>query len=188
MITFVVPSLGRPTLAATVRSLKNQQDPDWKAIIVFDGAKSTITDETDSRITAVEIQKVPTPNAGDVRNFGIRSVTTEWTGFVDDDDTLLPHYITQLKYELNRTDADVVIFQMRYSNGGILPPIEYETFYEGCVGISFCLKTDLAKQFLFNPSCIEDYDLLNRLRTAGKRIHISHNVTYLVRPTTDIVL
>ena len=40
LITFLVPSSGRSTLAITLDSLQRQDDPTWLAIVMFDGIVS----------------------------------------------------------------------------------------------------------------------------------------------------
>ena len=42
LITFIIPSIGRPSLQRTINSLMDMKDPDWKAIIVFDGINPTL--------------------------------------------------------------------------------------------------------------------------------------------------
>ena len=37
IITFIIPSIARLTLLRTVESLKNQTDPNWRSIIIYDG-------------------------------------------------------------------------------------------------------------------------------------------------------
>lgn len=38
-ITFIIPSINRETLSRTIDSLFKQSNPNWKAIIIFDGVK-----------------------------------------------------------------------------------------------------------------------------------------------------
>lgn len=42
IVTFIIPTIGRDTLSKTIDSLINQTNPNWKAIIVFDGIPSNI--------------------------------------------------------------------------------------------------------------------------------------------------
>ena len=53
LITFIIPTIGRHTLSKTLDSLINQTNPNWKAIVIFDGITSTIQN-TDPRIRIIE--------------------------------------------------------------------------------------------------------------------------------------
>ena len=66
--------------------------------------------------------------------------------------------------------------------GRIVPPLNYNSIVIGEVGISFAYKRSLIKEgFLFEPSSIEDFNLLKKMEMAKKRIVFSPFVTYLVR-------
>ena len=185
-ITLIIPTIGRDTLSGTLESLIAQTNPDWKAIVVFDGISPTIS-APDPRIHLMEIPKKG--NAGFVRNEGIKVATTEWIGFVDDDDTLTPDYVECFKHEKRR--ADVIIFRMKKPDGTIFPLPNDTDFKFMEVGISFCYKRTLAinrKLFFKNvegliPGICEDWGLLDRLRNTLVNIYLSQNITYLVRPT-----
>ena len=121
IITFIIPTIGRITLQRTINSLLAMNDPDWKAIVIFDGIDPTINN-TDSRIKLIKINKTGVSNnAGSIRNIGINLAETQWVGFVDDDDTLRSNYVTNLKNHIKNNKPDVIIFRMQYINGMILP-------------------------------------------------------------------
>ena len=197
LITFIIPTVGRHTLERTIQSLQKLYNPNWKAIIVFDGVQPTIT-VTDPRIKSIETEKHGFENcAGEVRNIGMKLVDTEWIGFVDDDDIVLPNYIDALIYE-NQSYPDVIIFRMSYHNllhnkynirirkqEIITKPaatdLDFKIFE---VGISFSIKSKLVlnEGFKFEPSKTEDLYLLDKLRSANKKIILSKAITYVVRP------
>jgi len=178
-ITFIIPSLGRPTLQLTLNSLKMQTDTNWKAIVVFDGVSPNISN-SDPRVAFISIPKKGL--AGLVRNEGIRMATTEWVGFVDDDDVLTSDYVEHFNRE--KQNMDVVIFRMKTPENIIYPPVDHTDFHQNYVGISFCMRTSLSKQenvWFTSHKVYEDFVLLDSLRSAGKRISISKHVTYLIR-------
>ena len=181
-ITFIIPSINKPSLERSLTSLKNQTNPNWNAIVVFDGVPTTF-ENTDNRIQFITINKKGNGYAGYVRNEGIKYVKTEWVGFLDDDDTLTSDYVEKFHLELEK-QADVIIFKMKYTDGLVLPLEDHTTFIQNNVGISFCLKTSIfqIEGIQFNQCEIEDFDLLNRLREQNKKIVISDHITYLVRP------
>ena len=52
IITFIIPSLNRFTILNSIESLKNQTNPNWKCIIIYDGVDGTPFD--DERITIIK--------------------------------------------------------------------------------------------------------------------------------------
>jgi glycosyltransferase involved in cell wall biosynthesis len=183
LITFIIPTIGRPTLLRTVQSIQHQTLGLWKAVIVFDGMIPTINLD-DERIQIISVPKCGLVNyAGQVRNEGIKLATTPWIGFVDDDDILSPDYIQHLQHHIKQQDPEVVIFRM-YGYDKVYPPHGAIDFYKNQVGISFCLQRDLCTRdgvwFVLGPT--EDFDMLDQLRNLQKRIFISPHITYYIRP------
>ena len=183
-ITFIIPSIGRKTLSRTIKSLENQTLGNWKAIIVFDGVKSTIS-VTDKRISIIEISKkgIGVNSAGNVRNVALEQVDTKWVGFVDDDDTLSEDYVECLYKNTNLfKDVNTFIFRMFYENGRILPRFEDDNFYMDNVGISFAVKTNFYKNknLYFIPSVREDFYYLDEIRKLNEPIIILENIGYYV--------
>lgn len=140
VITFIIPSLNRPTLGRTVDSLIAQTDPRWLARVVYDGVEGPSFPDT--RLTSWTGPKLGKPHmAGPVRNLAwfFEDITTPWLGFVDDDDSLCPDYVSRLDDEY-----DLIVFQM-LMGGKLLPEISQNkripTLRPGNVGISFAVKT-----------------------------------------------
>ncbi len=184
LVTFIVPSVNRPTLKKALQSLKNTQSASWKAILVLDGVDSRLTqDDLCDKIKVVNIPKTGFSNcAGAVRNKGIAMVDTEWTAFLDDDDEITSDYIYRLQQEAKaHPHAEVILFRMIAGNE-LLPPKPQISLHD--VGISFAMKTHLAQNqgFVFKASPQEDFDLLHALLSKGKNVHVSDFCTYLVRP------
>ena len=185
LITFIIPSLGRPSLKRTLDSLIAQTSPKWKAIVVFDGIGPNIN-SPDPRIQIMTTSKKG--HAGFVRNEGIKVATTEWIGFVDDDDVLTPEYVETFLKEKEHYEA--IIFRMKATDGRILPVPGDTDFKLLEVGISFCMKRTLAlnrKMIFRNKPRIawglcEDWTLLEDIRANGFRIKMSEAVTYICRP------
>ena len=184
-ITFIIPSIGRETLSRTIKSLENQTLGNWKAIIVFDGIKSTIS-VTDDRISIIETEKkgISFNSAGNVRNVALKQVYTKWVGFVDDDDTLAEDYVECLyKNTTIFKDVNTFIFRMAFQDGIILPKFEDDNFYINNVGISFAVKTKFYKNknLYFTPGETEDFYYLDTIRNLNEHIIILENIGYYVR-------
>lgn len=136
MLTFIIPSKGRPTLANTIASLfimgRYQEHLQWNAIIAFDNVEPTISNQKHSNIKAVVTPSKlgeGVNSAGKVRNYAVEQNTwfneiqDLWYAFVDDDDTVHEQYITYVTSILRKHnwDLDLIIFRMQYQDGTILP-------------------------------------------------------------------
>jgi glycosyltransferase involved in cell wall biosynthesis len=183
-ITFIIPTIGRPTLQYSINSLLNQTNSNWKAIIVFDGIEPTLTID-DPRITIIKSEKlgIDKNSAGNVRNFGINYADTEWVAFLDDDDCLKKSYVDIFYNELLFGNNDIIIFRMYgLDQSTILPRHESSNFYLGEVGISFAAKKhifDSGTKFI--PSSAEDFYFLDDCRNKGYKIMISPYLLYFIR-------
>lgn len=181
-ITFIIPSLNRSTITRTVDSLLNQTNPNWNAIILYDGVVGTVFD--DERIKTLDIPKTglvgpANGQSGLVRNVGIKMVKTEWIGFLDDDDTIHPNYVKTLneKYLNN----DFVVWRMKYQNGLIVPPLFSNDLFFGGVGISFCYKNKFDNLLFDNNRDGEDFDFLMKLKSLTNKWVITPEILYNVR-------
>lgn len=179
--SFVIPTIGRPTLDRALQSLVNQTDPDWNAIVVADSVYGFCLPRIDNRILFVNLsdKSGQSNHGGYVRNHGISHTSGEWIGFLDDDDRLDHDYVMWLKQE--QEGADIVVFRMRYSDGTTLPP--GTDIIMGQVGISFAVRNSIvrAKTFGFGNSDIEDWAFLDVARNQGARIKVSSRTAYYVR-------
>lgn len=187
MITFIIPTINRKSLQEAVNSLIAQNNINWKAIIVFDGVPPI--NYSDARIKSITIQKTGKSNhAGQVRNFAIKLADTEWVAFLDDDDTVSSNYVEKFYEEIQENpDAKCIIFRMKtqFDPAKILPEPNHNNFHKCKVGISFAIKKDL--NILFEPSEVEDFMLLHKIRSQNHKIIISPYVTYFVREKPSIM-
>lgn len=182
IITFIIPSLNRPTILRTVDSLLNQTNPNWKAIILYDGVDGT--EFNNEKIKTIRLPKkgLMGPNNGQsglVRNEGIKIADTEWIGFLDDDDTIHPNYVQTLseKYQKN----DFVVWRMKYLNGLVLPGLTENDLRFSRVGISFCFKRSLGTILFDVNRDGEDFDFLMKLKGLTNNWVITPEIYYNVR-------
>ena len=185
-ITFIIPTIGRLSLLDSIDTLINQDDPNWEAIILFDGIKNNF-EIKDERITVIEIEKCGNLEkkncAGLVRNIGFKYIKkSEWIGFLDDDDYLSNNYISKLKEEINiNNKVEVCVFRMGYENKCILPTANDRNIIRNKVGISFAIKKNISNNIFFNNNPFEDYIFLKELQKKKYKILISSYVSYFVR-------
>ena len=189
MITFIIPTIGRDTLARAVDSVMEQTTVNsniWKIIIIFDGIEPNLIGDKYINHPQIMIQSCPkmgtgVNSAGLVRNWGMQYVETEWTAFLDDDDVIGPNYIDRFMEEMNG-DLDVLIFRMKLGDR-VVPSLTTNNFFLCDVGISFILKSHLflERGFVFQADGAEDYLYLNKLRENNCKIVISPYIQYFVK-------
>lgn len=182
MITFIIPSVNRPTLIRSVDSLIKQTNPNWKAIIIFDGVDGI--EFEDPRITTYKIEKSGLfgPNNGQsgiVRNYGIERSESEWIGFLDDDDTIHENYVESLFKDYSK--YDFVVWRMKYENGRVLPPLGFDDLVFAKVGISFCFKNKFKNLLFDNNRDGEDFDFLMKLKNLTNNWVVTPEIYYNVR-------
>jgi len=181
-VTFIIPSLNRPTLDRTVESLLSQTNENWEAIILFDGVSGkTYNDE---RILTLEIPKTgligpANGQSGMVRNEGIKICKTEWIAFLDDDDSIHHKYVEDLFKNYN--DKDFVVWRMKYISGIVLPPLFMNDIAFANVGISFCFKNKFDNLFFECNRDGEDFDFLMKLKNSTDNWVIAPEIYYNVR-------
>lgn len=182
-VTFIIPTIGRDTLPRTLRSLLDQTDGDWDAIVLADVVPDFKLSDQDPRIWAMNLRhrKGTMNHAGKVRNIGMAMAAGEWIAFVDDDDRLDIHYVEWLREE--GKDSDVVIFKMKYpgEDGHIVP--NGEAIEQGNIGISFAVRDAFLSQrrIWFENGQFEDWALIKACSERGARIKFSDKVAYFVR-------
>lgn len=202
LVTFVVPSVGRESLAGALESLLAQTDGDWCCWVVLDSVEENpdLPDRVldDKRIQFMSARR---GSAGLARNVALQYVKTKWAAFLDDDDFLGVDYVKLLR--TYGADKDVVVFRMYHPELGVLPPVgmKPEELRWGQVGISFAVRTAyfaaslldgdagegvrfIAEKDPDNPepgrAMNEDIKLLEDLRERNARFVIADEITYYV--------
>jgi hypothetical protein len=164
-LTIVVPTLARPTLSRTLASLWIQTVP-----VEF--------------IVASDVRKM---GCGPTMNRATQAVTTEYVGFVGDDDRLDECYHEWFLDE-NR-DSDLFIFRMRYEDGGQELPTtsDPELLHLGGAGGTFILRTSVVTDrhnFVTerpHEHYHEDWEMIQWCINNGLKVQISGHVAYYVR-------
>jgi glycosyltransferase involved in cell wall biosynthesis len=137
-ITIIIPTLGRLSLSRALASLIKQSDPRWQCIVVFDGIEKRVEVEGYGGRKIECFTCTQKKHAGLVRNEALNRVTTEWIGFLDDDDTLDHTYIERFNHW--RTCSDLIIFPFRQGRH-LIPGKGLKNF-----GISFCVRKEFISQ------------------------------------------
>lgn len=189
LITFIIPTIGRASLIKTLRSIEFQENPRWEVVVVFDGVEpSPSANEkimSNSKIKHIILDKKlgsGVNSGGLVRNEAFKHVTTEWVGFVDDDDLISSKYVQRFYEESTENpDIDCFVFRMYFAYQ-VIPDRRASELARGNVGISFCFRTKLFDDGVkFEPSQYEDIALLTKIQDRNRKIMISQYVTYFVK-------
>jgi GT2 family glycosyltransferase len=199
IITFIMPSINHPDICNAIKSVLSQTIQNWKLIIVFDCVDSELINiPLDPRITSINLKqklgsKKTNGNAGLVRNEAYKFVSSEWIGYIDDDDCLGNTYISDLLDEIElKKDIECVLFRFFYRdhlwgdprrspNGksyNYVPQNGVNNIVKNQAPISFCHKNF---NLDFTSDDCEDYFYLNSIKTMGKKMCISPKVTYFVK-------
>jgi len=186
MITFIIPSIDRTGLPRALQSLIAQSDPDWMAIVVFDGFYRSLPVKDPRILYTWTTVKLGTGNAAAaVRAAGIKLARTEWIGFLDDDDSLDIAYVSTLRM-VAQAKTDVVVFRMQEfgGTGRVVPPPSIKRASQlecGNVGISFAVRRKIMQGRAWPSNWCEDFDLVSALRDSGAKITMRPEVLYRVR-------
>lgn len=182
--TFIIPTIGRDTISRALKSVVDQTDSDWNAMVIGDGLGGNWRCPWHhAKIwTSVIYPKVGFANAGGLmRNAGMASGVGRWFCFLDDDDRLDVNYVKWLREE--ETDKDLVVFQMQYADGAVLPPKGTLSLVGGMVGISFAIRAEFQRRnnIWFCPSGEEDWSFISSAIALGARGRFVEKVAYYVR-------
>ena len=110
--TLVIPTVGRPSLHALLRSLAAADGPDPIEVIVVDDRPGDPPPLEVEAPLPVRLLRSGGSGPAGARNVGWRAATTPWVSFVDDDVLLDPDWLALLADDL-ATDEDVVAVQGR---------------------------------------------------------------------------
>jgi hypothetical protein len=164
--TIVIPTIARWTLQRAIDSARAQTVP-CELIVEHDPDRT---------------------GCGPTLNRALKRVQTEWFGPVADDDVLLPTF-AERTLEHAET-ADMVVFQMRYPDGRVLPMVtEADELAFGQVGGTFAMRTALAREIGYMNgqsghfgALAEDWEMISAVRSRGGRITVVPEVQFLVNP------
>lgn len=163
LLSVLIPTIGRPTLSRARRSVLGQTVP-CELMLGFDLKRT---------------------GCGPTLNRLLRHVQTPWVSTLGDDDALTSDF-AELVQE-HHESADLLVFQMQYSDGSVLPTVTDPAKWEhGDVGASYAVKTDFARRVGWItepcvPGYAEDWEMIDAVRAIGT-VLVVPKVAYLVRP------
>ncbi|GAA4426739.1 HAD-IIIA family hydrolase [Georgenia halophila] len=194
----VVPSVGRPSLAALLRGLAAQRDPVAPTqVVVVDDRPLTQTDALDLPPLPWPLHVVRSGGRGPAaaRNAGWRSTTAEWVAFLDDDVEVPADWSRRLAADLARAAEDVAGVQgrLRVPLPAHRRPTDWERNTAGLETAAWATADMAYRRTVlravggfderFPRAFREDADLALRVRRAGWRLtRGDHQIVHPVRP------
>jgi glycosyltransferase involved in cell wall biosynthesis len=112
LISIVIPTIGRPTLKTTLRSISRQNRGDIEVIVVSDGPRPSA--QRIARIMgAIFIEGPRTQSWGNVqRMIGIEKAAGRYLMFIDDDDRHRRRAFNQIRAAIAATPDRIIVFRM----------------------------------------------------------------------------
>jgi teichuronic acid biosynthesis glycosyltransferase TuaG len=154
--SIITPTYNRAhTIERAIKSLQNQSYSNWEMIIVDDGSIDNTEERIkqylnkDKRIKYIKLKQ--NGGVGKARNVGIKNISpdSDWIGFLDSDDELLPNAFELMKKKIEEFPViKHFSFSTIYENGkkaSFLKKDNLEGNYEIVLG-----KNNLAEGEFFN--------------------------------------
>jgi hypothetical protein len=125
-ISFIIPTLGRPTLERTLRSMIQAGiAPTDQVIVVSDGERPEVEGRVRSVGLPCEVIVSSVPFAGDTgntpRNAAMKLATRTHLHFMDDDDVYTPGAITFMREETGIEPMRLHVFKFTIPSGEVVP-------------------------------------------------------------------
>lgn len=164
MISFIVPTLGRPSLLKTLTSIETL--PGDEILVVGTADPEHVQDE--------RIRFIPHPPGGDwghtERNFATPMARGQYIAHIDDDDTYTPGMRALMQDAIINTPGRPVIFRMKYPCGIVL--WADQEIRCGNVGTPMILVPNMPTRFgcRWEPRLGGDCDFMLGLRWAPEEI------------------
>lgn len=207
-ISIIVPVYNRPDeINDLLKSLAEQSDPDFEIILVEDGSTVKCDDQARQFVSKLNLQYFYKENEGRsiARNYGIEHAHGNFFVFVDSDCILPPDYIASLKRELYENPTDcfggpddahesftdlqkAINYSMTsfLTTGGIRGgKIKLEKFTPRTFNTGFS-KEVYEKVGGFREMFSEDIDMSTRIRLAGFKILLYHDVRVFHKRRVDL--
>lgn len=112
MISYIIPTIGRSSLAATLRSIER-----WKHDEVIVVGETTV--DMPEGVRFVACPRGHNWGAKE-RTIGIAFATGKYLAFIDDDDVYVSGHRSQMQAAMEVFPGQPVIFRMQYPNGYVL--------------------------------------------------------------------
>lgn len=205
-VTFVIPTVQRPSLYKALTSIQLQTSFKHVAIVIINDSnqpfKKTLIPEHLKHVFILDHESKGWPSPA--RNFGLKFIqqqfNTQWIAFLDDDDYLHPKYIQWLEDAEKFHQPDVVIFRatgeiQHIPAKAYIPNKHLRYLSLGNVTIAFAIQFKVLQFFNENIQVkrgntgnlliAEDFHYLQDCYKKGLKLIISPHIAYGVRKPVD---
>lgn len=117
ILSIIIPTIGRPSLAFTIQSLDHQLGPLDEVVVVADGTSPEtrrLVKSVGRRYSYFETSGRMYDWGGTPRNIGIARARGEYLIFMDDDDTYLPGGLDAIRQGVMENPRTPLIFRMKH--------------------------------------------------------------------------
>jgi glycosyltransferase involved in cell wall biosynthesis len=117
-----MPTIGRESLADSIRSINSQLGPLDELIVISDGPSELarrLAETSDRRYVYLETPGRMSDWGGTPRNIGIMRARGQYLSFMDDDDIYLPGAFDAIRRAAINTPSVPLIFRMKHRGGVI---------------------------------------------------------------------
>lgn len=116
-LSVIIPTMGRPSLVWTLKSVIPELLPGDEAIVIGDGPQP-ISKEVSIEAGARYLETPPTRQWGHAqRNLGMEQAKGDYLAFIDDDDIYLPGAFQAMRRAIMEAPGKLFIFRMQYKDG-----------------------------------------------------------------------
>ncbi|OON65920.1 glycosyltransferase family 2 protein [Hymenobacter sp. CRA2] len=136
--SIVIPTYNRASfIAATLRSVQEQQFADWEVLVVDDGSTDNTADVVAS-VPDARIQYLPKANGerGAARNYGLARAQGEYVLFLDSDDRFHPAHLAGLYAKIQELNQpNFIAAKYNFDRDGVIADSDMATMAEGWYGL-----------------------------------------------------
>ncbi|MFI5203013.1 MAG: glycosyltransferase family 2 protein [Flavobacteriales bacterium] len=192
-ISVIIPTYNRGSLIRhSILSVLNQDYPNYEIIVVDDGS-SDHTREVINEFFNTKIRYFYIDNSerGAARNFGAKQSKGEYVTFLDSDDIMYPHYLSEAVRLVNCHNAPVFMhlaYELRYEFGKIKRKVNYlknNDIFQlikgnpfGCIGIVIRRDVFLEYRFMETKEIFSSEDWALWLRVSARHgIIVSNRIS-----------
>lgn len=165
-ITYIIPTVGRPSIQNTIQSILNE-DKNARILIQRGGTAGK------NRNLTMMMELVSSE---------LDFIESDFISFIDDDDFYNEGYLTQI-------DSNYDLIVMRMNQNGTIIPRQDNILRGGNVGINFVIKTEFLKkicindgifntEYLFDDHPGEDWRFLEKILKYNPTVKITDDVYY----------
>lgn len=160
LVSIIVPVYNTQVyLERCIKSLLNQEYPNIEIILIDDGSSDNslfICEkyQTDDRVVIIHQENSGVSMA---RNNGLDRARGDYISFVDSDDFVSPYFISHAVGEIEKHDADIVLFDFYQIKSGksVLPVPDFHKKYKnelrkGNINIKKLLIADFVPNYMWN--------------------------------------